>query len=272
VTRNVVVIASAKGSPGVTTIALALSARWSERQEDVVLVEADPAGGDLSAWLGTSDTPGLLEVAASSRLGSTRDHLVLGGQPLPNGVTLVPAPAAAAQCRAALDMLNQYDSRLMLRGPVTSTGVAFVDVGRLDPSTQQLVEIADVVLIVCRGGVDSLSHAAAEVELLRPKHHWLGLITVGPCPFPVGEIARTLGLGWVHRLPSEPSSTPRALSLALRPGRRQRRSGWLTSIDALLGDLQRRLDLRTSEVVAPGLSADPAPVTASREGGAAWDP
>lgn len=269
-TRKLVVLCSAKGSPGVTTTALALSARWSQRYDDVLLVEADPAGGDLSAWLGISDTPGLLDVAASSRLGPDRDSLTTSAQLLANGVRLVPAPAASAQCRAALDMLNQHGGHPTLRGPATGAGVAFVDVGRLDPSARRLVEIADVLLVVCRGGVDALSHAAAEVELLRPSHHWLGLVVVGPCPFPAHEIARTLGLGWVHNQPSDPPSVGRSLAAAARPGSRVRRSRWSASINALARDLQRRLDMDAAKVAYPALPADPAQAEPSSDGGGLW--
>ena len=66
-------VASVKGSPGVTSAALALAAVWPR---PVVLLEADSCGGDLayrcSAAGGgaVASSPGLLQLAAAVRTGS----------------------------------------------------------------------------------------------------------------------------------------------------------------------------------------------------------
>ena len=51
-----IALASVKGSPGVTTTCLALAAAWPARRR--LVIEADPAGGDLGPWLGLPRAPG----------------------------------------------------------------------------------------------------------------------------------------------------------------------------------------------------------------------
>ena len=47
----IVVVASIKGAPGVTTTATALAESWPSGRR-ILLVEVDPFGGDLAAWFG----------------------------------------------------------------------------------------------------------------------------------------------------------------------------------------------------------------------------
>jgi MinD-like ATPase involved in chromosome partitioning or flagellar assembly len=58
-------VCSLKGSPGVTTLATALGARWPAG-ETPILVEADPAGGDLMARFRLNDAPGLVTLAVAA--------------------------------------------------------------------------------------------------------------------------------------------------------------------------------------------------------------
>lgn len=66
-----VAVCSAKGSPGVTSTALALTAAWPD--EDARLLEADPAGGDLAfrcrheSGSEIAVTPNLLGLATAVR-------------------------------------------------------------------------------------------------------------------------------------------------------------------------------------------------------------
>ena len=61
-----IVMGSVKASPGVTTAALALCVAWPTRRW-AVMIEADPAGGDLVARFGLGETPDVLSLAAASR-------------------------------------------------------------------------------------------------------------------------------------------------------------------------------------------------------------
>ncbi|HEY7145979.1 MAG TPA: hypothetical protein VH637_17205 [Streptosporangiaceae bacterium] len=91
-----IAIAADKGSPGVTTSALALAAVWPR---PVLLAECDPAGGDLAFWLPGADGAsldtrrGLLSAALAARRGMAPgqvwEHVqkVHGGLDVLTGVT-----------------------------------------------------------------------------------------------------------------------------------------------------------------------------------------
>ncbi len=76
---TVVALASVKGSPGVTTAALAMAARWPAGRK-VLLVEADPFGGDLAPRYGATVTGGLASLFVG---GPARAHPRGGVGPRP---------------------------------------------------------------------------------------------------------------------------------------------------------------------------------------------
>src|SRR5690625_3247432 len=112
-----IALASAKGSPGVTTTATALAMTW---QRDVVLADLDPAGGDVALRARTPNEDvldpdvGLLSLAAAARRGlapeEVPEHLqvidggthVLAGVTRPEQVTGIGAvwPTSGAALRA----------------------------------------------------------------------------------------------------------------------------------------------------------------------------
>src|SRR4051812_30897881 len=85
-----VAVASFKGSPMVTSFAVALAARWPV--PGAIVMEADPAGGDLAPRFRLSRHPGLRELADASTTGA--DALDLGRYTarLPLGVDVIPTP------------------------------------------------------------------------------------------------------------------------------------------------------------------------------------
>src|SRR5260221_13270976 len=89
--------ASVKGSPGVTTTCFALAAAWPAQRR--LVIEADPAGGDLGPWLGLPPAPGLTRLAAAARADPTSDlawhpACELAGRPNPRPPPARPGPAA----------------------------------------------------------------------------------------------------------------------------------------------------------------------------------
>ena len=63
---SLVALVSAKGSPGVTTTALALAGTWPENRR-VLLAELDPAGGDLAPRFGLHADPGVVQLGSAFR-------------------------------------------------------------------------------------------------------------------------------------------------------------------------------------------------------------
>lgn len=162
-----VAVASAKGSPGVTTSAWVLASVWPS---DVVLVDADAAGGDLSLLGRTPERGaldpdrGLLSLAADARRGLAEgaldDHLqrVTGGLEVLCGVS-------------GPDQMTGI-------GPVWPTlagalaGMAdrdtIVDCGRLVPGSPvtPVVAAADALVMVVRPRLEAFAH-------LRERLRWL---------------------------------------------------------------------------------------------------
>lgn len=170
----IIALASAKGSPGVTTTCLALTLSWAR---PVLLVEADPAGGDIMAGYVRAQLPtdrGLGYLAVSARHGRVaeefNDQLIDLAQPksqvsrvLLAGVT---DPAHTASIGPVWPHLADYFVRLGRDGLGSDV---IVDCGRLaaEHVPLPLIRVADVVLLVVRTTLRSASTAAPAVDLLR---------------------------------------------------------------------------------------------------------
>jgi MinD-like ATPase involved in chromosome partitioning or flagellar assembly len=156
-------IGSAKGSPGATTVALALAAAWPD--EAAILVEADVSGGDLTFRCRHETggelavTPSLTSLAAATR-GATK-HSWGGGllhehsQRLACGVRIVPGLLGPSQA-GALEHLwpNLATVAIAAEEPVIA------DVGRIGGSTSAdaFLDRSDIAVIVCQPTLDSLVH------------------------------------------------------------------------------------------------------------------
>jgi hypothetical protein len=184
-----VAVASVKGSPGVTTLALALATVWPAGPGTVV--EFDPAGGDLAGRCGLYDQAGLVGLAAAT---ARRAEVNLDGycQRLPSGVRVVAAPAAAEQARAAALLAIGHGWR-----PTTidRDSLLTLDLGRLAPQDPalSLLPAADLLLIVCGGQFTDLAHLSAALPgIAEAARGRVGLVMVGDSPWPVREVAAVL--------------------------------------------------------------------------------
>ncbi len=95
---SVIALASAKGSPGVTTTALALAAVWPRR---VLVADCDPSGGDLAGWLGQPSTPGLVTLGPLARRGLGPAEVWAQTQPAGGSLRVLTGFARLAVARAA---------------------------------------------------------------------------------------------------------------------------------------------------------------------------
>jgi hypothetical protein len=253
-----VTVASVKGC-GATSLALALAARWPV--PGAVVVEADPAGGDLAFRFGCHREPGLSELAADTRTGQGRE-LAAYAQRLPLGVDVVFAPAD--QQVTGGDLQPRWDEpgqsvqvvRLVAANGVPSLRAAaagrlvVVDVGRLgwDSPALPLAAAADVLLLVTRAGVDGIDAVQVRrdrILSLPGMRASVRLALAGRLPCPIEEIARVVGLPVAAVLPEDRRGA------AVLAGRA--RSGWGWT----------RLELlRAARALALSLHAEPARPTA----------
>lgn len=142
-------LASAKGSPGVTTAAMLFAALWPRPS---ILIEADPAGGDVALRMPRADgepldaNPGLLNLVAAGRKSLypelVRQHAeqIVGGLDVLTGMT-TPEQASG---------LGQWGQLGTLFAELPGSD-AVVDLGRIGADTPQnaiLGAASAVVLLV----------------------------------------------------------------------------------------------------------------------------
>lgn len=163
---SVVAVAAGKGSPGVTTAAVALAAVWPRR---CVLAECDPAGGDVVFRLRATGggrivaDRGLVSLATAARAGVTAQLVGEHAQVTEGGLPVLVGTASESHTAA-------------LAGGWAGVSAAFaasdcdvvVDLGRLSSATPtHLLRAADVVVVVCRATAASVGHARHALDRLR---------------------------------------------------------------------------------------------------------
>lgn len=159
-----VAVGSLKGAPGVTSASLALAAVWPR---PVVLLEADPAGGDLvyrcrAGDAGTSvDAGGVLKLAVRLRQhGADPESVVAQAQSLACGVDLVQGVVRESQARGVGDLWES----IAAAAAVSRVDVV-ADVGRLSVDSQVLpvTRSASWLVPVATASMESLIHLGAGV-------------------------------------------------------------------------------------------------------------
>jgi MinD-like ATPase involved in chromosome partitioning or flagellar assembly len=157
-----VVVASDKGSPGVTTTAVTLAAVWPRR---ALLAELDPSGGDVALRLrGPRGAPlspevGLISLAVGVRRGSRPEQVFEHVQRLDGGLEVV----------VGLSTGEQGSGLVGLWGPVgelldQAPGVDVIaDCGRLYPGSPAVDVLASAaaVVLVTRPTIDAVAHLRA---------------------------------------------------------------------------------------------------------------
>jgi MinD-like ATPase involved in chromosome partitioning or flagellar assembly len=235
------VLLSAKGSPGVTTTALALAATagvegQATRPGSVLLVEADPAGGDLECWCGPRGEPGLLRAVTDVRERSDGDRLRSHAVQVVPGVDAILAPttevSAGAAWRSSTDGFAEALADL--------AGVVIVDGGRWLASPpavlERLVVAADVVGVVCRPTLASVEHARSLVSTMQTTaRHVVAVVVGGNRPYGPQEIASALHAQVAGVLPWDPRGL--AALVEQGAGRSWLRSPLATAAGSLLRNL-----------------------------------
>ncbi|MBN1173101.1 MAG: hypothetical protein JXA67_13080 [Micromonosporaceae bacterium] len=241
-----------KGTGGSTTTALALAAiappAWRP-----VLVECDPAGGDLMRRHRLAPAPSLVDLAAASRtrhadtievFTAVERQLRLRHHP----VDLVVAPPSGAQTRAALGELTRPGNTTLTH----AERLVVADCGRWDPGSpvRPLLAAANVVLVLTRSRVEELTHLREHLaDLLDLVSGRLVVLLAPGGTYPPGEVADAIAEYLAGELAADPAAVRvtgplpadrRAAGILagdLLPGRRWRRLPLLVSLSRLLEDL-----------------------------------
>lgn len=208
-----IAIASASGSPGVTTTVTGLAWTW---QRPVLLVEADPTGGSavLAGPLRGQWTPRdtMIDLALAAQTGTLNSRLAEVVQVVPGTqVKLLPGVRSHVQARGLRALWGPLTATL--RG-LDSTGQdVVVDAGRLglEGSPMPLIKGADMTLLATRTDLVSLAAARSWAHSLKSEMETagasrsLGLLLVGETnPYSARQVSKVLDLPVVATVAFEP--------------------------------------------------------------------
>jgi MinD-like ATPase involved in chromosome partitioning or flagellar assembly len=217
-------LTSAKGSPGVTTTALALAAVMNGQpggnasdgrpaREDTMamaadgalLVELDPAGGDLECWCGPHGEPGVLRAVTALGHQAGGERLSRHAVEVVRGVDAVLAPTTEGSMTAALRSASDSFADAIAAAP----GITIVDLGRWASPTPLhmtgLVHHAAVAVVVCRSALASVEHARALVATLQSVTRRVAVVMVGgDRPYSSDEVSAVLNTPVAGVLPWDP--------------------------------------------------------------------
>lgn len=230
---SIIGVVGAKHSPGATTLAVTLAC-IPGGQERALLVEADPAGGDLAARTGRSLDPGLLSFAAAGRRGITEGLLDAHTQRLGNGVTVLLGPPSPEQSAAALTGIGRTLAPVLAERP----GCTVIDAGRWETRSpaRELLQAADVVLVVFHPTVEGVEHVRARLATIGTAATRLVAVSVGERPYSPSEVAAVLAPVEVQMIDADPRAAV-AIGAGAPIDRWLRRSPMVRSIAALAGQL-----------------------------------
>lgn len=262
---TLIAMISAKGSPGVSTAALAFTLTWPA---PVLLAECDPAGGDLlSGYLARYELPpnrGVLPLASSALRGTADQDLTANlidlDSPRQQRMALpgLTEPAQSSSLNLAWTSLGEFFSRM-------TSQTVLADCGRLAAAHPPwaLLAQADLVLLVMRPhSLRTVSPAAGALAAMRRQlpagfvENSVGLLLVGGGIAP-REIARHLVVPVVASLPWDP---PTAAALC-GDGRGRRRATLMRKAAAAYENVTGHIAARRMDSALSRRDTQPLPVT-----------
>lgn len=235
-------VVSAKGSPGATTLALALATVAGG-----TAIELDPAGGDVECWSGPRGEPGLIRVAGGVRHAADPAGLLdAHAVEVWPGVRAVLAPTGAETAESTLVAVGE---RL---GPVLRAhdGWVVADGGRWSRSqvTARRLVGCDVIALVLSPTFAGVEHARSLVDTLTVA---FGVpvvgVPVGDRPYPPTDVATALGAPVAGVAAWDPRGVQTLVTVGA--SRLWRRSALARSTRSLLDSLER---VSTGAVVERG--------------------
>lgn len=196
-----IALGSWRGSPGVTTSALALAEAWPQGQ-DVFVAECDPRGGTLVPRFLMPGPRRLTELAGAARHGGHLSLLAQHAAVAPGGAGVLTAPEDGRQLRAALGALLVPGGVLEQAAQDPGT-VILADCGRLQPDvpeTTTLLGLADMLVLTLRPTAEQVLAVSGSRGQLADLHHDIRLLLVGE-GYASEQVSRLLEMPVLGRLP-----------------------------------------------------------------------
>lgn len=267
-----IALCSLKGSPGVTTTAVGMAMWWPDDKR-VVVVECDPAGGDLLARFRMDPAArGLMTLAVAARRASNPDLLWQHAERLLDDLPVVAGPVGAEQAHVTLtEIVHRSPSVLRVAADQPNT-VVVADCGRVDPGSPALpiIRSADVLLLLARARDDQLAHFSQKLDTAARWNRNPHFVLVGD-GYATDEVSDALGIRVTARIPDDPRAAA-TLAGHLRAGRNVSRSalgramGKLARLTVHRAGAAHSADIpatRPSADAEPARAQNPQPVTAN---------
>lgn len=259
-----IAMVSAKGSPGVSTAALACTLTWPA---PTLLAECDPAGGDLlSGYLAKYELPpdrGIVPLAGSLLRGIADDltgHLIDLDAPKQKRLALqgLAAPAQASSLTPAWGRLGEMFA--------SSPHLVIADCGRLTTHHPPwaLLAKADLVLLALRPtSLRTISPAVSAIASLRRElpsadgpHGNLGLMVIGG-GVSTRELTRNLNVPVVASIAWDPATA----AVLGGDGRGRRRGPLMKSALGTFGTIDTAVRALRNVTAVAHWDTQPLPVT-----------
>lgn len=235
-----------KGRPGVTTTALGLAATAS-RLVRPVLLECDPAGGDLMHRHALDAVPSMVDLAAAARAAAHPAHPLASSEAFraatqlvklrETAIPVVVAPAGGAQTRAALPELTGIGRAVL----APADRMVLADCGRLGPQSPvwPLLGLAEAVIVVAQARADELAHLREHLgELVDAGAGRVVVLLAAGGIYPAAEVAQVLQRYVTEQLARDPHTV-----VVLGPLPHDRRAAAVLDGELEAGRRWRRLPL-----------------------------
>lgn len=212
-----IAVGSFKGSPGVTSFALALAVRWPAVGPAPVVIECDPSGGDIGTRWQTHDEPGLAAMAMAAQGGPLWDVSAWMNR-LGIGAHVVVAPPGVAAAVTVTELCTRAPNalaQLAQRRPVLA------DLGRLDvwhPGLS-LLDSVNELLLMAHLTAEGVRHLRTRMAELTARCR-VRLVLIGHAGLPPAEVAGYLGVPVAVAVDSD------QCSLDVLAGRARTSTGW----------------------------------------------
>jgi len=233
---SVVALASIKGSPGVTTAATAIAASWPAGRK-VLLVEADPFGGDLAPRYGVSVTGGLASLFAAAR--RTLDPAAIWGHVhrLPGGLPVLFGLTGVHQAVA-----NEKAWPTIAKALAGLDADVVVDAGRLLPQfaggVRDILDQADALVLLCEPTLEAIVHLRDALPGLvaEMRGRQLLVLLTGSVGYSAVDIGKTLQVSVGPTMPSDPAAAAAlANKRSIKRLEKTRLLRWAVAVIAELG-------------------------------------
>lgn len=243
-----IVVASGKAAPGVTTSTWALALSWPR---PLLVADCDPAGGDMAPGLlagrvgldrgllswSTAARRGLAATAAATLL---TEHAVQ--MPERQEVSLLPGFVTATQGASFTPETWEGLAQALEHAAATAGQDVLVDAGRLvtDRGCWPVLRAADRVLLAVRPSVRSVHATQDAAQRLRQEVGDLekaAALVVGAGPYSASEVAAALQLPLAGVLPYDRTAAEVLSDGALSSPKALRRAALMRAASSLAGKL-----------------------------------